>query len=168
MPAPSPQHAQDPSLVALGAAIRRARKERGISQEELASRSAVDRSYMSSIERGQQNPGIVSVLRIARAMQMNAAELIAREHPPHQPHPLHPPESARRPPPSARERLAQHVRDYRHARDWSQAEMAGHTGLHRTYIGAIEQARANASIDNIERIALALGVDIADLLGVSI
>jgi len=162
MPAPSPQHAQDPSLVALGAAIRRARKERGISQEELASRSAVDRSYMSSIERGQQNPGIVSVLRIARAMQMNAAELIAREHVPR------PPEAPRPPLPSARERLAQHVRDYRHARDWSQAEMARHTGLHRTYIGAIEQARANASIDNIERIAVALGVDIADLLGVSI
>jgi len=162
MPAPSPQHAQDPSLVALGAAIRRARKERGISQEELASRSAVDRSYMSSIERGQQNPGIVSVLRIARAMQMSAAELIVREQPPR------PPVASAAPLPSARERLAQRVRAYRLERDWSQAEMARHTGLHRSYIGAIEQARANASIDNIERIAIALGVDIADLLGVAL
>lgn len=77
MPILSPRHAHDPVLVSLGAAIRRARLERGLSQEELAHRSAVDRSYMSSIERGGQNPGIVSVARIARAMEMTMTELMA-------------------------------------------------------------------------------------------
>jgi DNA-binding XRE family transcriptional regulator len=77
MPAASPRHALDPALVALGAAIRAARLERGISQEELAHRSAIDRSYMSSIERGFQNPGIVSVLRIASAMNTTASQLFA-------------------------------------------------------------------------------------------
>ena len=64
-------------LVALGDAIRRSRRARGISQEELAHRSAIDRSYMSSIERGGQNPGIVSVQRIAYAMEMTMTELMA-------------------------------------------------------------------------------------------
>lgn len=77
MPITSPRHANDPVLIALGAAIRRSRLARGISQEELAHRSAVDRSYMSSIERGGQNPGIVSVARIASAMEMSMTELMA-------------------------------------------------------------------------------------------
>ena len=63
--------------MSLGAAIRSARVERGISQEELAHRSGIDRSYMSSIERGNQNPGIVSAIRIARSMDMTVTELMA-------------------------------------------------------------------------------------------
>lgn len=77
MPITSPRHANDPVLVALGAAIRRSRLAQGISQEELAHRSSIDRSYMSSIERGGQNPGVMSVVRIARAMDMTMTELMA-------------------------------------------------------------------------------------------
>ena len=78
MPIASPRHAFEPSLVALGQAIRAARLERGISQEELAVRVVIDRSYVSSIERGAQNPGVVSLLRIADALGMTAAELFAQ------------------------------------------------------------------------------------------
>ncbi len=49
----------------------------GASQEELAHRSAIDRSYMSSIERGGQNPGVISIARIAGAMDMTMTELMA-------------------------------------------------------------------------------------------
>lgn len=77
MPVSSPRHANHPALVALGDAIRRVRLERGVSQEELAHQSEIDRSYMSSIERGQQNPGIVSVLRIAQALDTTLMELAA-------------------------------------------------------------------------------------------
>lgn len=77
MPISSPRHAFNPALVALGQAIRRARLEREMSQEELAHRSEIDRSYMSSIERGGQNPGIVSVLRIAHALEMTLTQLVA-------------------------------------------------------------------------------------------
>ena len=77
MPNTSPRHANDPALVALGAAIRRCRLAQGVSQEELAHRSAIDRSYMSSIERGGQNPGVMSIIRIARAMDMTMTELMA-------------------------------------------------------------------------------------------
>ncbi|MBK1614922.1 transcriptional regulator [Rubrivivax gelatinosus] len=76
MPIASPRHAQHPVLVALGQAIRRARIGRQISQEELAHRSEIDRAYMSSIERGRQNPGFVSVARVAEALGMMLAELM--------------------------------------------------------------------------------------------
>ncbi|TAK77159.1 MAG: XRE family transcriptional regulator [Aquabacterium sp.] len=77
MPVSSPRHANHPALIALGDAIRRVRLERGVSQEELAHQSEIDRSYMSSIERGQQNPGIVSILRIAQALDTTLTELAA-------------------------------------------------------------------------------------------
>ena len=76
MPAPSPNYAQDPVLVAFGDAVRRARKERGLSQEALAHLAEIDRSYMSSIERGSQNVGLIVAARIARALDRSIAELM--------------------------------------------------------------------------------------------
>ncbi|HEX7686678.1 MAG TPA: helix-turn-helix transcriptional regulator [Burkholderiaceae bacterium] len=52
----------------------------------------------------------------------------------------------------------------RHARNLTQAELASRCGLDRSYIGSIEQARRNISIDNIDRLAEALGVQARDLL----
>lgn len=78
MPVPSPRHAHDPALLALGAAIRALRREQGVSQEELAHRSAIERSYMSSIERGAQNPGVMALLRIAHGLGVNLERLAAR------------------------------------------------------------------------------------------
>lgn len=46
----------------------------------------------------------------------------------------------------------------------SQEALADLVNLHRTYIGSIERRERNVSLDNIEKIAQALGVDIADLL----
>jgi len=77
MPTPSPKYANAPGLVALGEAIRSMRKARGISQEELAHRSQVDRAYMSSIERGIQNPGVMTIIRIAKGMDTSVAEIFA-------------------------------------------------------------------------------------------
>ncbi|HZF78744.1 MAG TPA: helix-turn-helix transcriptional regulator [Rubrivivax sp.] len=75
MPAASPRHHRDPSLVALGLAIRTLRLAKGLSQEELADRASLDRSYMSSIERGVQNAGMVSILRVVRALDTTAGQL---------------------------------------------------------------------------------------------
>jgi transcriptional regulator with XRE-family HTH domain len=75
MPAASPRYAQDPVLVSFGNAVRRARLQRGISQEELAHQAGIDRSYMSSVERGGQNVGLMIMARIAGALDMAVAEL---------------------------------------------------------------------------------------------
>ena len=66
----------DPVLVAFGKAVRQARDSAGLSQEELAHRAGIDRSYMSSIERGGQNVGMISAARIAQTLGMSLAELM--------------------------------------------------------------------------------------------
>ena len=63
-------------LTALGRAIRQARKERGFSQEALAHRTEIDRAYMGSIERGDQNIGVMHLFRIATALEMTVTELM--------------------------------------------------------------------------------------------
>jgi transcriptional regulator with XRE-family HTH domain len=77
VPRPSPRHAQAPELVAFGAAVRKKRLELGFSQEALADHAGIDRSYMSSVERGGQNVGLVLAAQIARALGVRLAELVA-------------------------------------------------------------------------------------------
>lgn len=55
------------------------------------------------------------------------------------------------------------VRRLRLKKGLSQEAFAELCGLHRTYVGAIERGERNVSIDNIARIAQALGVPIGEL-----
>ena len=68
---------------------------------------------------------------------------------------------------SARDRVARHMRALRADLGLSQEKLAEKVSLHRTYIGSVERSERNVSIDNVERIAHALGVDIAELLSAS-
>ncbi|MFN7590095.1 MAG: helix-turn-helix domain-containing protein [Planctomycetota bacterium] len=56
------------------------------------------------------------------------------------------------------------MRTLRQAKSLSQEQLADLCGLHRTYIGSVERAERNISIDNMERIAEALKTSLADLL----
>ena len=68
----------DPVLAAaFGAAVRSARTTRGIAQETLAHLSRIERSHVGKIERGEHMPTLSAVLKIARALGMSGAELIA-------------------------------------------------------------------------------------------
>jgi transcriptional regulator with XRE-family HTH domain len=60
--------------------------------------------------------------------------------------------------------FAQNVRRIRAERRLSQEALAGLAELHRTYIGSIERAERNVSVDNMERIARALGVPLRVLV----
>lgn len=55
--------------------------------------------------------------------------------------------------------LADNLRSYRKRAGLTQEQLAEKSGLHRTYIGGIEQQRINVSLKNIERIATALDID---------
>lgn len=77
MPRQSPRHAQAPTLVAFGAAVRERRIALGLSQEALAHDAEIDRSYLSSVERGGQNVGLVLAAQIASALKISLADLIA-------------------------------------------------------------------------------------------
>jgi transcriptional regulator with XRE-family HTH domain len=65
---------------------------------------------------------------------------------------------------SARERFARSLRAAREVRGLSQEELAGRAGLHRTYVSSIERCERNITIDNMERLARAIGLDVVDLL----
>ena len=46
----------------------------------------------------------------------------------------------------------------------SQEQLAELAGIHRTYVGSVERSERNVSIDNIERLANALGVTVVELV----
>ena len=71
---------------------------------------------------------------------------------------------SRRPNESARDRIARHMRALRAELGLSQEALADLVGLHRTYIGSVERSERNVSVDNVERIASALGVDVSALV----
>lgn len=64
----------------------------------------------------------------------------------------------------AKQALGEAIREKRWARGLSQERLAEIVGLHRTYIGGIEQGRRNVSLINICRIAGALGCRPAELV----
>lgn len=70
--------------------------------------------------------------------------------------------------PSARSRLAKNIRALRARDGLSQEALADVVGLHRTYVGSVERSERNVSLDNIEKIAEALNVDICDILSESL
>lgn len=55
--------------------------------------------------------------------------------------------------------FATNLKEYRMQQGYSQEKLAELAGLHRTYISAIEREQRNISIENIEKIALALDID---------
>ena len=66
--------------------------------------------------------------------------------------------------PSARRIFAENLRKARLAKKLSQEDLAELANLHRTYVGSIERAERNVSIDNMERLAAAVGVSLPSLL----
>jgi len=66
--------------------------------------------------------------------------------------------------PSTRRILAKKIKLLRFSRGWSQETLAELCGFHRSYIANIESGKHNVSLDNLERIAQAFEVPIAELL----
>ena len=63
------------SLKKFGANVRARRDAKDLSQEKLAELADLDRTYVSSVERGLRNISIISVLRLAKALKTSASEL---------------------------------------------------------------------------------------------
>jgi transcriptional regulator with XRE-family HTH domain len=61
----------------LGYAIRKQRLSRGISQEELADRAELHRTYIGQVERGETNISLLNLVRIAGALQVKVKHLAA-------------------------------------------------------------------------------------------
>jgi DNA-binding XRE family transcriptional regulator len=64
----------------LGAAIRERQTFLRISQEELAVRSGLHRTYLSDVERGARNPSIKTIDKIAQALRVPVVKLFEQSH----------------------------------------------------------------------------------------
>lgn len=67
---------------------------------------------------------------------------------------------------SARAILAMNIKRLRADKGFSQEALALECGLHRTFVAHVEREVRNISLDNIEKIAKALGVSVSQLLDV--
>lgn len=63
---------------AFGDAVRECRKEIGISQEDLATRANIHRTYIGGIERGERNPTLTMIFRLATALGVSPDELLKK------------------------------------------------------------------------------------------
>jgi len=66
----------------LGNTIRKRRRNLGLSQEELAFRSQLHRTYIADIERGARNPSLASINRLAKALEYSLSALFAETQAP--------------------------------------------------------------------------------------
>lgn len=67
----------NPDLKRFGRRVRELRQAAGLSQEELAERCGLHRTYVGGIERGERNVGVLNLLQLARALRVRPGELLA-------------------------------------------------------------------------------------------
>jgi transcriptional regulator with XRE-family HTH domain len=63
-------------LKTFGRSVRSLRKRRGFSQEDLAEACGLSRNYISDIERGVRNPGLLVLVAMAKALKVPLQELL--------------------------------------------------------------------------------------------
>lgn len=61
-----------------GRAVRKRRRELDLSQEELAERAGLHRNYVSDIERGDRNPSLENIQKLAKALDMRVSALFIK------------------------------------------------------------------------------------------
>ena len=64
------------NLKFIGKNIARIRKEKNLSQEDLAGLCEIDRSYLSEIENGHKNMSVMILIKIAKALNTKVGDLI--------------------------------------------------------------------------------------------
>ena len=65
-------------LKQFGERLKELRLKKGISQEVLADRCGLDRTYISGLERGLRNPSLICVFRVSRGLGVNIEVLIEK------------------------------------------------------------------------------------------
>lgn len=72
------KNAIDEFLLGFGSAVKEERKRRGFSQEELAHRSGLHRTYITDVERGLRNLTVQSIIKLSDALDVPITELMSR------------------------------------------------------------------------------------------
>jgi transcriptional regulator with XRE-family HTH domain len=64
-------------LLAFGRAVRTLRSARGLSQEKLAERAGIHRTYVGDVERGERNVSLINIDRLATALSISMSAIMA-------------------------------------------------------------------------------------------
>jgi transcriptional regulator with XRE-family HTH domain len=72
-----PHPAMQDWRVILGKNVRRLRKQKKLTQEQLAFEAEIDLTYVGGIERGKRNPSLLVMVRIAKALGVHPTKLLA-------------------------------------------------------------------------------------------
>ncbi len=67
----------DKTLRTFGSTVYTVRTSNGLSQEKLAELAGIDRTYVSSVERGQRNISILNIVKLANALSVSPCSLLA-------------------------------------------------------------------------------------------
>ena len=132
------------------------RKFRGLSQEVVAERAGLNRTYVSGVERSKINVRIANIEKFAQALDMDARDFFLETMSA---------QSARTSTPSAglRNVLGDGLRVIRRRANISQERLAEEAGFHRSYVGSVERGVANVSIDDLQTLAKVLNVDVGEM-----
>jgi len=179
----TPPRPSNTLLQRFGVTLHQYRQQQGLTQPALAARTGIRRAYISQIETGKRNIAVLTLLRLARALDIPTAWLLAgldthADLPRPAPSNLLPSRGARDAivpydaPPSLKPAdqatllplLGATIRQYRQQRGLFQAALAAMTDLTPTYIGEIERGQRNLSVLSLLRIADALGLSVTHLL----
>ncbi|MBU2548287.1 MAG: helix-turn-helix domain-containing protein [Proteobacteria bacterium] len=63
-----------------GRRVRALRTKQGLTQEELGEKSSLDYKYLGGVERGERNPGLINILKIAHGLNVSLDELFTLDH----------------------------------------------------------------------------------------
>lgn len=67
---------ENTELKTLGQTIRLKRENLGLTQNEVAERAGLDRNYIGMVERGERNPSYLSLIKIAKGLNLTVYQLI--------------------------------------------------------------------------------------------
>lgn len=120
----------------MGDKLRLARLERGLTLTQLASETGLSPSHLSDIERGHAIPAVETLSAIAAALRVRMSDLIRQDT----------------------ATLGEKIQRLRANLGISRQELARSAGLSPSFIAQLEDGKARASLDSVERLATALGV----------
>jgi transcriptional regulator with XRE-family HTH domain len=144
---------------ALGERVRVARRSRGWSQQELASRAAIGRPSLSAIEGGKQNITLEVLWRLASALQLHWADLLDDRKAD-----IPGPQTESAPFTEQLRAFGTRVYETRVLQRLSQQALTARTAIDRTAISVIELGTQNVTLETLSRLAAGLSVHWADLL----